>query len=176
MAKKEILADKEVTTTQLASVLGLTARRVRQLTQDGVVTSSSPGKYILADAVQAYIGSVSRGGLTKEEAEEAKKIERVKAKAEATLKTSKAKIAQAEAKELSGQMHRSEDVAAMTSELMSIITRRCRLSSAMKSSAAIGGSSNPRDLRPSTQTLSAFRHGLLRASLYWNIRESEAIL
>lgn len=118
MAKKEILADKEVTTTQLASVLGLTARRVRQLTQDGVVTSSSPGKYILADAVQAYISSVSRGGLTKEEAEEAKKIEQVKAKAEATLKTSKAKIAQAEAKELSGQMHRSEDVAAMTAELI----------------------------------------------------------
>ena len=54
----------------------------------------------------------------KEEAEEAKKIERVKAKAEATLKTSKAKIAQAEAKELSGQMHRSEDVAAMTAELI----------------------------------------------------------
>ncbi len=42
LAKKEILADKEVTTTQLASVLGLTARRVRQLTQDGVVTTSAP--------------------------------------------------------------------------------------------------------------------------------------
>lgn len=79
------------------------------------MVSSSPGKYILSDAVQAYIGSLARGGMTKEEA---KKIERVKAKAEATLKTSKAKIAQAEAKELSGQMHRSEDVAAMTAELI----------------------------------------------------------
>ena len=56
--------------------------------------------------------------LTKEEAAEAKKLDHIKQKAEATLKASKAKIAQAEAKELSGQMHRSEDVAAMTSELI----------------------------------------------------------
>ena len=99
MTHKENLAEKEVTTTQLASIIGLTARRIRQLSQDGVLVSSSPGKYILSDAVQAYIGSLARGGMAKEEAEEAKKIERVKAKAEATLKTSKAKIAQAEAKE-----------------------------------------------------------------------------
>ena len=118
MTHKENLAEKEVTTTQLASIIGLTARRIRQLSQDGVLVSSSPGKYILSDAVQAYIGSLARGGMAKEEAEEAKKIERVKAKAEATLKTNKAKIAQAEAKELSGQMHRSEDVAAMTAELI----------------------------------------------------------
>ena len=118
MPTKEKLADRNVTTTELALILGITGRRVQQLTQDGVLTTVSRGKFVLSDAVQAYIGSISRGGLTKEEAEEAKKIERVKAKAEATLKTSKAKIAQAEAKELSGQMHRSEDVAAMTSELI----------------------------------------------------------
>ena len=100
MPTKEKLADRTVTTTELAAVLGITGRRVQQLTQDGVLTT------------------IERGRLTKAEAEEAKKIERVKAKAEATLKTSKAKIAQAEAKELAGQMHRSEDVAAMTSELI----------------------------------------------------------
>ena len=118
MPTKERLADRNVTTTELALILGITGRRVQQLTQDGVLTTVSRGKFVLSDAVQAYIGSISRGGLTKEEAEEAKKIERVKAKAEATLKTSKAKIAQAEAKELSGQMHRSEDVAAMTADLI----------------------------------------------------------
>lgn len=118
MPTKERLADRNVTTTELALILGITGRRVQQLTQDGVLTTVSRGKFVLSDAVQAYIGSISRGGLTKEEAEKAKKIERVKAKAEATLKTSKAKIAQAEAKELSGQMHRSEDVAAMTAELI----------------------------------------------------------
>ena len=91
MPTKERLADRNVTTTELALILGITGRRVQQLTQDGVLTTVSRGKFVLSDAVQAYIGSISRGGLTKEEAEEAKKIERVKAKAEATLKTSKAK-------------------------------------------------------------------------------------
>ena len=35
MTHKENLAEKEVTTTQLASIIGLTARRIRQLSQDG---------------------------------------------------------------------------------------------------------------------------------------------
>ena len=118
MPTKERVADMTVTTTQLAAVLGITNRRVQQLTQDGVLTTVSRGKFVLGDAVQAYNASTARGGLTKEEAAEAKKLDHIKQKAEATLKASKAKIAQAEAKELSGQMHRSEDVAAMTSELI----------------------------------------------------------
>ena len=112
MPTKERVADMTVTTTQLAAVLGITNRRVQQLTQDGVLTTVSRGKFVLGDAVQAYNASTARGGLTKEEAAEAKKLDHIKHKA------SKAKIAQAEAKELSGQMHRSEDVAAMTSELI----------------------------------------------------------
>lgn len=122
MPTKERVADMTVTTTQLAAVLGITNRRVQQLTQDGVLTTVSRGKFVLGDAVQAYNASTARGGLTKEEAAEAKKLDHIKQKAEATLKASKAKIAQAEAKELSGQMHRSEDVAAMTSELLSPFT------------------------------------------------------
>ena len=111
MPTKERVADMTVTTTQLAAVLGITNRRVQQLTQDGVLTTVSRGKFVLGDAVQAYNASTARGGLTKEEAAEAKKLDHIKQKAEATLKASKAK-------ELSGQMHRSEDVAAMTSELI----------------------------------------------------------
>ena len=71
MPTKENLADRNVTTTELAAVLGITGRRVQQLTQDGVLVTASRGKFVLSDAVQAYIGSISRGGLTKEEAEEA---------------------------------------------------------------------------------------------------------
>lgn len=36
-----------VTTTQLAAVLGITNRRVQQLTQDGVLTTVSRGKFVL---------------------------------------------------------------------------------------------------------------------------------
>ena len=41
MPTKERVADMTVTTTQLAAVLGITNRRVQQLTQDGVLTTSS---------------------------------------------------------------------------------------------------------------------------------------
>lgn len=91
MPTKEKLADRNVTTTELALILGITGRRVQKLTQDGVLTAVSRGKFVLSDAVQAYIGSISRGGLTKEEAEEAKKIERVKAKARPRSRPAKPK-------------------------------------------------------------------------------------
>ena len=39
MPTKERVADMTVTTTQLAAVLGITNRRVQQLTQDGVLTT-----------------------------------------------------------------------------------------------------------------------------------------
>ena len=61
MPTKERLADRNVTTTELALILGITGRRVQQLTQDGVLTTVSRGKFVLSDAVQAYIGSISRG-------------------------------------------------------------------------------------------------------------------
>ena len=70
MPTKERVADMTVTTTQLAAVLGITNRRVQQLTQDGVLTTVSRGKFVLGDAVQAYNASTARGGLTKEEAAE----------------------------------------------------------------------------------------------------------
>ena len=51
MPTKERVADMTVTTTQLAAVLGITNRRVQQLTQDGVLTTVSRGKFVLGDAV-----------------------------------------------------------------------------------------------------------------------------
>ena len=71
-------------------------------------------KFELGAAVQAYIRFLGRDAMTEED----KKLESAKRKAEATLKLSKAKIAKAQADELSGQMHRSEDVAAMTADLI----------------------------------------------------------
>jgi len=101
----------EINTTELAAVLGITARRVQQLKQDGAITAQARGKYVLADAVQGYIGFRAR--------------ERAVAQteldiqgSEASLKKAKATIATLEAKELQGEMHRSEDVASMTEDLI----------------------------------------------------------
>jgi len=51
MPTKENLADRNVTTTELAAVLGITGRRVQQLTQDGVLVTASRGKFVLSDLV-----------------------------------------------------------------------------------------------------------------------------
>lgn len=114
MAAREKVADKNVATTELAAVLGISARRVQQLAQDGILDTVERGKFELGAAVQAYIRFLGRDAMTEED----KKLESAKRKAEATLKLSKAKIAKAQADELSGQMHRSEDVAAMTADLI----------------------------------------------------------
>ena len=114
MAAREKVADKNVATTELAAVLGISARRVQQLAQDGILDTVERGKFELGAAVQAYIRFLGRDAMTEDD----KKLESAKRKAEATLKLSKAKIAKAQADELSGQMHRSEDVEALTNDLV----------------------------------------------------------
>lgn len=104
----------DVSTTELAMILGVTARRVQQMAQDGTLPTVQRGRFLLAESVQRYITFLSKG----ESSEEDKRNEKIKSTAEATLKASKARIAKMEADELSGKMHRSEDVAAMTEDLI----------------------------------------------------------
>ena len=111
MANK-ITTETEVSTSELACVLGITARYVRQLTEDGQLEKIKQGRYALCASVQKYIDS--REAVTEDDA----KLEKAKRAAEVTLKTSKAHIAKMEADELRGKMHRSEDVAAMTEDLI----------------------------------------------------------
>ena len=114
MEKGKITPETEVSTSELAGVLGITGRRIRQLAEDGVLDKQGQGKLNLPESVQRYIGY-----LTREEADEGKaKMERAKSQSEITLKSAKAEIARLEMKELQGKMHRSEDVAAMTEDLI----------------------------------------------------------
>lgn len=102
------------TVAELSAVLDLSSNRIYQLIQDGVISSAQRGKYLLADSVQRYIAHLKRDVVTEDEA----KLDKVRRTAEAQLKASKAKIAKMEAQELEGKMHRSEDVAAMTEDLI----------------------------------------------------------
>lgn len=114
MENGKITSETEVSTPELACVLGITGRRIRQLAEDGVLERQGLGKFDLCKSVKRYIDY-----LTREAADEDKmKMEKAKNQSEITLKASKAAIAQLEAKELQGQMHRSEDVAAMTEDLI----------------------------------------------------------
>lgn len=113
MADK-ITAETEVSTTELACVLGVTGKRIRQLAEDGILEKVKQGRFLLCDAVQKYIGFKTKATMTDNEA----KLEIGRKAAEMQLKTAKASVAKLEAEELQGNMHRSEDVAAMTADLI----------------------------------------------------------
>lgn len=59
--KKAAVHESEISTTELASIVGKTTSWIRQLTRDGILKQSGRGKYILADAMQAYIEHASGG-------------------------------------------------------------------------------------------------------------------
>lgn len=114
MENAKITPETEVGTTELACVLGITGRRIRQLAEDGQLEKVSKGRFLLCESVQRYISST-----TKEvENEDDRRMEKARRTAAVTLQASKAQIAKMEADELRGKMHRSEDVAAMTEDLI----------------------------------------------------------
>lgn len=105
----------------IAKLFGVTERRVQQLAKDGVipVAQQRPYKFDLLPTVQAYIKHLSEKANGKEQkSTDTVQAEADKLRAEADLKQSKAKIADMQLKELEGKMHRSEDVEAMTNDLV----------------------------------------------------------
>lgn len=115
MSNTKITPETEVSATELACVLGITARYIRQLAEDGKLEKVSKGRFLLCESVQRYVKSQS-----KEDARsvEEQRLEKARQAADVTLKSSKAKIAKLEADELQGKMHRNEDVAALTEDLI----------------------------------------------------------
>lgn len=102
-----------VTPAVMAATLRLSGRRVRQLTEDGVLRKNGEGGYKLIENIHLWHNSSSV-----QANEEDRKIERARRASEAKMKASKAKVAALEAEELEGKMHRAEDVCAMTEDLI----------------------------------------------------------
>ena len=113
MANTKITSETEVSSSELASVLGITGRNIRQLVEDGQLEKVD-GRFILSDSVQRYVAFKSK----RDKDDEEKRLEKTRLTADVTMKASKAQIAKMEADELRGKMHRSEDVAAMTEDLI----------------------------------------------------------
>lgn len=114
MEHEVITINTEVSTSELACVLGITGRRVRQLAEDGQLEKMRKGRFLLCDSVQRYIASPSK----EDDSDEDLRLDRARRAADVDLKKSKAQIAELEAQELRGKMHRSEDVASMTEDLI----------------------------------------------------------
>ena len=105
----------------IAKLFDLDVRRVQQLAKEGILPAASqrPYKFDLLPTVKAYIRYLRDRANGKEaKTADTVKAEADKLRAEADLKQSKAKIAELQLKELEGKMHRSEDVEAMTNDLV----------------------------------------------------------
>ncbi|SFA91753.1 hypothetical protein SAMN05216312_102228 [Cohnella sp. OV330] len=65
MAKSKAVAaplhETEIQSQELAAIVGKSTRWIRQLTTEGVLKQSSRGKYILGEALQAYIEHAAGG-------------------------------------------------------------------------------------------------------------------
>lgn len=108
-------------TDDLANLFGLTRQWINQLTGDGVLKrrDTPAGKrYNVVESVRAYTQYLrdKAAGRAEKGIPEDKELE--KFDAEVRIKKAKAQIAELEAEEVQGIMHRSEDVAAMTEDLI----------------------------------------------------------
>lgn len=158
---EKITDETEVSTTELAMVLGVTARRVQQMAQDGTIVPIQRGRFLLADAVQRYIGFLGKSAVSEEDA----KLDRMRRQSEVTMKASKAQIAKLEMQELQGKMHRSEDVAALTEDLiytvrgtLMALPGRLAVDVAATSTAAEAAEVIRKEVHKAMQELSAYHY------------------
>lgn len=113
MAEK-ITRETTVSLSELAVVLGITSKQVRNLVEDGIIVQNEKNTYPLAKNVQAYLNFRSN----KMPSEADIKFETARRGAELKLKAAKADRAKLEADELKGTMHRAEDVKTITENIL----------------------------------------------------------
>lgn len=109
-----------VKTAVICSATGNSNQWVGQLVSQGTLHKRSTphgNLFEFGEAMRAYC-SMLKARAGPEKSEQEIKREEAKSAAEVTMKVARAQIAKAEADELQGKMHRSEDVAAMTTDLI----------------------------------------------------------
>lgn len=108
-----------IRTADVCALTGKSNQWVGQLVNQGVIfrkqTSHGP-MFELADTMKRYIEMIE--ARIEEKTERDSKAESEKKSAEASLKRAKATVATLEAAEIVGKMHRSEDVAALTEDMI----------------------------------------------------------
>ena len=107
--------------SDLVTLLSVSKQYIGELVAQGTIikTETKYGPmYNLMDSVKLYMDS--RAEKIKK-TEEEKKVDKIRAQAEAKLKVAKAAMAELQAKELQGKMHRAEDVQLFTQGLIDMI-------------------------------------------------------
>lgn len=122
--ENESLCKKLCNNSDLAEILGLSIRRVQQLTKDETIRQQRRGRYVLGEAVQDYIKFVRsndtmRGTATALAPETSYNVEK------AGLTRIQKEQAELKLKNAKGEVHRSEDIKALVGGM--IVTTRSRL-------------------------------------------------
>lgn len=114
-----------VKTEVIAQVFQVTTRRVQQLTQDGTIsteTTTESGRrvkrYDLLPTIMKYIKYLADKAYGREEKKSAAELAEDKLKEDIKYKKNRAEKIGLELKELQGQMHRSEDVEKITTDMV----------------------------------------------------------
>ena len=116
MAEK--VMDTIVTTSDLARVLGLSDRRIRQLHQEEVLKQVTRGNFRLTEAVQAYIKFIQSGGNTE--------TSQLNFKDERTLLTRAQRVREEIELDLLKKVgHRGEDIKILPVPILSAFRSRC---------------------------------------------------
>lgn len=108
-------------TVDLCSLLGVSKQYIGQLVSAGTLvreTTTNGSFFNLMDTVKEHLDSISEKS---KKSEDEKKMDKAKQAAEVKLKVAKANMADLQAKELAGKMHRSEDVQVFTQELIDTV-------------------------------------------------------
>lgn len=109
--------------TELGRLLGLTKRRIEQLTADGILTNveterGSKSKYDTAESVKAYCSYLRNKAAGKEVSEDVEQLTLQKLQADVKYRRSKAEKAKLELREIKGQYLRASDVEDFTADLI----------------------------------------------------------
>lgn len=109
---------EKVTKKDLAQLFGVTTKRIEQLASDGVINGDggNPAKYNLVENVRSYVGLLKDKAKNKRREKDNPELEKDKLAAEVRMKEAKAEMAEQELKELKGELHRAEDVEAITTD------------------------------------------------------------
>lgn len=105
-----------VTSSEIAEILGVTERRIRQLTNDGALAKISRGKYDLSDSIKAYIDYRIKTEMPEEELD--------KQREGALLLRAKRMKAELELKRMEGKMHAAEDVETVMNKMLTSFRSR----------------------------------------------------
>ncbi|MCL2046117.1 MAG: hypothetical protein FWG88_07005 [Oscillospiraceae bacterium] len=112
-----------ITKKEIAEIFNVSQRTIERLVQENVLipesaTRGKPQKFEVHESVKRYTSYLHDKGAAGQKDAETQRMEKERLTADLRYKEGRATITELEAQELQGKMHRSEDVAAFTEDLV----------------------------------------------------------